>query len=180
LSAYNIVVPNEYRIFSDSTGTYMAVDFVSERIAHAADDTLRIYRQADTVARTKRDAYEFRDDVNLPYIQDSRVLGEWETVDMIKDPAAFTANPDKWIKESIWIRGMQFFERGRCVKIGTAVARTYHYTAGVILSEENETAEKYTFRQVNGEDYLITEHKSGDYSYLGKVFVYYVFRRKRT
>jgi len=180
LSAYNIVVPNEYRIFSDSTGTYMAVDFVSERIAHAADDTLRIYRQVDTVARTKRDAYEFLDDVNLPYIQDSRVLGEWETVDMIKDPAAFTANPDKWIKESIWIRGMQFFERGRCVKIGTAVVRTYHYTAGVILSEENETAEKYTFRQVNGEDYLITEHKSGDYSYLGKVFVYYVFRRKRT
>ena len=180
LSAYNIVVPNEYRIFSDKTGTYMAVDFVSERIAHAADDTLRIYRQADTIARTKRDAYEFRDNVNLPYIQDNMVLGEWEAVDMIRDPAAFTANPDKWIKESLWIRGMQFFERGRCVKIGTAVVRQYHYTAGVILSEENETAEKYTIRQANGEDYLITEHKSGDYSYLGKVSVYYVFRRKHT
>lgn len=179
LSSYNMVVPNEYRIFSDSTGTYMAIDFVSERIAHACDDTLWIYRQTDTECRTIKDTYEFRDNVNLPYVPDSRVIGEWESVDTINNPAAFTADSDKWRKGPFPYLGMHFFERGNCVKMTADRHIGYQYTAGVILSEENETAEKYAFRQVNGEDYLIVEHKGGDYSYCGKV-IYYVFRRKHT
>ena len=31
----------------------------------------------------------------------------------------------------------------------------------------------------NGKEYLILEHKSGDYLYLGKVFCYYVFKKEK-
>ena len=41
-----------------------------------------------------------------------------------------------------------------------------------------ECAEHYEIQIQNGADYLILEHKSGDYSYLGKIYSYYVFRRK--
>ena len=54
------------------------------------------------------------------------------------------------------------------------------HKGGIQPAQESEKAEKYTFLQNNGEDYLIVEHKTGDYSYLGEVYSYYVFRRKST
>lgn len=181
LSAYNTTVPNEYRLFTKGDSVYMTVDFVAERFWNPeSDDTVRVYQQVDTNARTKKDTYEFRDDVNLPFVPDERVLGEWEAVDVIKDPSAFTTNPDKWNKTLPGILGLVFYERGRCAKIRVGNTNWYQYTSGVILDTESEKAEKYTFLQNNGEDYLIVEHKTGDYSYLGEVYSYYVFRRKST
>lgn len=173
---YNVVVPNPYQIVTCGTNVYMTVDFVAERFYSSDDTTVRIYRQVDTAIRTERETYEFRDDVNLPFVPDRHVIGEWEAVDFLMTSDAFTADPSRWRKK-LWIRGLQFHERGICMKLMAGGKRMCQYTTGVIMDVENETAEHYIFRQENGTEYLIAEHKSGDYSYNGEI-QYYVFRRK--
>ncbi len=183
LKEFNAIVPNNYKIFTHKGATYMAVDWMVDRFMNAdIDETVRIYRQVDTRPYSERETREFRDDISLPFVADERLLGEWETVDVIWDRTKFTADSSKWSKKSLWIAGMKFYDRGICAKTmnngDTKYDNTFTYTAGVILKEQQEQAEHYEIQTVDGVDYLIVEHKSGDYSYLGKVYCYYVFRRK--
>ncbi len=179
--SYNILIPNEYRIFDSGSKRYMAIDFMSDRFMGTfCDDTIRIYRQENTHEYTVKETYEFRDDVNRHFIPDNRVLGEWETVDCIRNKLDFTANSDKWKNISFPITGITFFERGICYKTwknGTHDVG-YSYTSEVVMNPVHEYAEYYEIRTHDGTDFLILEHKSGDYSYLGKIYSYYVFRRK--
>jgi putative transcriptional regulator len=77
---------------------------------------------------------------------------------------------------------LEFREDGICRKLmrngHETVRASCRYTAGYILNSQTEFAEQYEIRTLGGDDYLITEHKSGDYAYLGKVNCYFVFRRK--
>lgn len=183
LPDFNVIVPNEYRIFTHGGETYMAVEWCVDRfLSDGVEETVRIYRKMDSKRYLERETREFIDDVNLTFVADGRVLGEWETVDIITDPSDFTADSEKWTKEPIWVEGLKFHKRGVCFKVirheETKYDRVFRYTSGVVLDEFHSYAEHYEIRRENGEDYLILEHKSGDYSYLGKIFCYYVFRRK--
>lgn len=182
LHEFNVIVPNEYRIFRFNNETYMTIDWMLDKFKKpiSADD-IRIYRQVDTHAYTERETYAFRDDVNVPYIPDECVLGEWETVDFVSDLDQFHSDRRYWPKESLWIAGMKFFNRGMCCKIlnhnGGKIEKGFKYSAGVVLDEAWEHAEHYQIRRENDTDFLFVEHKSADYSYKGDIG-YYVFRRK--
>jgi len=183
LHAFNVIVPQRYQIFKHGDETYMRVDWIADKFVNTvSDDSVRVYLQIDTCVHTKSETYNFRDETDLPYRADPQVLGEWEAVDIISDPNEFTVNPKKWYNGKFWIVGLKFCENGICNKISTQgehkYARGCKYTAGILIDEHAFWAQHYMIRSEGDTDYLIMEHKSGDYSYMGKVTCYYVFKRE--
>ncbi len=186
LNDFNVVVPNRYRVFSAEGRTYMEIDWLSGRFTGSLqkepEDAVRVYRKENSHSYTERETRDFRDETALPYVPDPQVLGRWETVDVLKDPGKFSGDPERWYRKPFWIEGLVFYERGICSKIlnvnGEGLERKFRCTAGVLIDEAEEHAEHYRIRTEGETDYLILEHKSGDYSYTGKVVCYYVFRRK--
>ena len=53
-----------------------------------------------------------------------------------------------------------------------------HYTKGLVLNRTALTAEKYVIQVFGEKEYLLVQHKSGDYSYGGYEPCWYVFERK--
>ena len=152
---------------------------VDKCINEKAVDRILIYRKEDSCAYTEKDAYLYTDDVNLPFVADDFVLGRWEAFDIIESPDRFSIASGRRNKRSFYVRELHFFERGMCRKLSASHMNWLNYTAGYILNRADAVAEHYEARSIAGEDYLIVEHKSGDYRYLGKIFCYYVFRRKK-
>ena len=183
LNDFNVVVPNRYRVFSAEGKTYMEIDWLAGKFTCSPpEDAVRIYRKENSHSYTERETRDFRDETELPFVPDPRLPGTWETVDVLKDPGKFSGDPERWYRKPFWIEGLVFYERGICSKIlnvnGSGLERKFRYTAGVLIDEAEEHAEHYRICSEGETDYLILEHKSGDYSYTGKVVCYYVFRKK--
>ena len=177
----NCLIPNKYSLFEYGGCAYMRLQYDFEHIMEPSiPSTIRIYKRVRSGALTVRDAYAYRDNIDLPYIADPNVLGLWETIDVIKTPEDFSTVPCEE-KQPFFIQGIEFFGRGFCNKyilgVGRRVAYGYLYTKDYVLCERQSTAEKYEIHRIADCDYMILEHKSGDYSYLGKINCYYVFRR---
>ncbi len=182
LPEFNAIVPNAYRIFRAGDVTYMEIDWMVDIfLGNPHESTVRIYRQEDTHVYTERETYMVHDDLDMPYVADDRVLGEWEVVDIVRDPHAFDSKKKYW-QGDFWIIDMQFFPRGVCKQTRRHNGGLYHkgveYSRGVVLDRGQEFAQHYELFTQNGAEYLIMEHKSNDYLYRGKVSCYYVFKRK--
>jgi len=138
------------------------------------------YRKVDSIARSEADTRMCRDEVNLPFCADERLLGEWEVCDGVRSPDAFDAKRRSWQGE-FWKIGLRFLPRGICVQKYRNARGTYErvlrYTLGAVLDEQREVAEHYELREIDGTSYLFVEHKSGDYAFRGNVSFYYVYRR---
>lgn len=180
LSEKNTLVPNDYRIFSWQGETYLSLNWMVHKCLDVnAKDCILIYRQIDSNAYTEKQTFLFRDDMDRPYVSDARVLGKWETVGILSNPSDLSQLKGTIAKTHFYITGMEFLERGKCFKWSKRGNRApFDYTAGYILNNQLEFAEAYVIRRLDQEEYLIVEHKSMDYAYLGKVFCYYVFKRK--
>ena len=182
LAERNIIVPNRYRILTRGDTEYLLLHWMVDKcLTEDAPDCTRIYRRVDRRAYAEAETFVVRDDLDLPFVADDRVLGSWEAMDCLRDPATFSPHRSDNLFRGMYT-GMEFFSRGQCVRYFRANAPTHpqplSYTAGVLLNPTMGVAEHYEIRRVEGEDYLIVEHKSGDYLHLGKVFCHYVYRRK--
>jgi len=51
------------------------------------------------------------------------------------------------------------------------------WTKGIIMHQGDQTASKYVIKEINGEEYLFFEWKSGDYSIRGQKPYYYVLKK---
>ena len=183
LHEFNVIVPCPYRIFRVGDATYMEIDWMVDIfVGDTHECTVRIYKQEDAKEYTERETRVGRDNIDVPYIADGRAMGEWETVDLVRKPEEFDCQK-RCCQGDFWIVDMQFFTRGVCSQTRRAAGGLYRkglrYSAGVVLDPEEEFAQHYRIFTEQGEDYLIMEHKSGDYSYGGEINCYYVFRRKK-
>ncbi|MBQ9805144.1 MAG: MerR family transcriptional regulator [Clostridia bacterium] len=180
LGEFNLSVPNEYRIFEHEGITYLSLNWIVDKCLHPnAEDCTLIYQQLDRRQYTEKETFSFRDQVNLPFVSDARVLGSWRTVDVVDEPQDFESIDKQITPSPHFIQRISFYDRGICVKSlpkNRQLALTY--TNGLVLDRNLELAEKYRIVEKNGKEYLILEHKSGDYLYLGKVFCYYIFEKE--
>ena len=184
LSPANICIPNEYRFATLSDKRYLLLHWYVDRYCdEAAPIEIRVYRQLDSRTYTEKQTFRYIDEVELPFVADSHVVGAWEVFDLIESPKDFSVSPCKKDKTAFLFREIAFSERGMCYKLFSGSAggtpKFFSYTKGLVLDREMSFAEPYEIITQNGEDYLILAHKSGDYAYLGEVFCYYVFRRKK-
>jgi hypothetical protein len=112
-----------------------------------------------------------RDNIDLPFVNDPQVVGQWDSVDFVASPADF--NPDKraW-KGKLFLPGLSFLEGGKTPQPGQT------WTKGTLIDATDKTASHYEIHQLNGKLYLFFEWKSGDVTLLGMKPNYYVLRKR--
>ena len=183
LVSSRLYVPNEYKLVTVGESTYMLINWMVDKCMDAdASDCTRVYKQVDTRMYTERETHLYTDDTAIPYVLDDRVIGCWEAVDVVSEISEFSPSR-RSDPNQLGIREIEFFSRGICVKRFKTLSSkdfcpSYRYTKGKILNSTDSVAEEYEIRTVSGEEYLIVQHKSADYSYLGRVFCHYVLKRK--
>jgi hypothetical protein len=111
------------------------------------------------------------DKIDLKFVDDPQVLGEWESVDFVKDIASFNAAQKSW-KGKLYLKGLTFLKDGKTPQ------EWFTWTKGVLIHQGDQTASHYEVRQINGVSYLFLEWKSGDVTIAGMKPHYYVLKQK--
>ena len=112
-----------------------------------------------------------QDNIDLPFVDDPQVLGQWESVDFVADPADFTPDKPSW-KGKLYLKGLGFLEGGKTPQ------PWWTWTKGVVIHHGDKTASHYEIKEINGKSYLFFEWKSGDVTISGMKPHYYVLKKK--
>ena len=110
------------------------------------------------------------DNINLPFIDDPPVIGEWQSVDFVAQPSDFNPDQPQW-KRALFLKGLTFLANGR-MQPGWLT-----WTKGVVMHHGDKTASRYEIREINGQFYMFFEWKSGDSMILGRKPPYYVLKK---
>ena len=185
----NTVVPNEYQLHEVDGEKFMTLRWIGYHcLTDGSDSILLLYKQESDHAYSPREAQTRRDRTDFPYVPDPRLLGTWETVAFVNTPHDFSPAQPLDISALRYVTSISFYERGMCERRiraqnrGTAVALEYTAAGmgefrGFIINQQQETAEGYLLRELEGVPYLFIQHKSGDYIFGGMEPKYYVFRK---
>jgi bla regulator protein BlaR1 len=112
-----------------------------------------------------------RDNLDLPFVNDPQVIGQWESVDFVASPADFNPDKQSW-KDGLYFTGLTFLEGGKTRQ------PWFTWTKGVVMHHGDMTASHYEIREFNGKPYMFFEWKSGDVTLLGMKPHYYVLKKK--
>jgi hypothetical protein len=112
------------------------------------------------------------DNIDLPFVNDPQVIGEWKSVDFVADISDF--NPDKpnCSGDVLFLKGLTFRKDGKTSK------PWWTWTKGVVMHHGDKTASHYEIREIKGQSYLFFEWKSGDVTILGMKPHYYVLAKQ--
>ena len=183
---------NDYRIEQRGDDLYMIVDFKSLDYPETGDTTSVALRKIDSKKYTI-DQISKKDNINMPFVNDSRVIGKWrafcyiDSVDIKKSDFVPLKNPpkDAWNYERpFFFKEIEFREGGHCraeYRNGEDIIEgddLHTWTKGYWLRKWNSTACTYEIKVFDGKEYLIIEWKSGDYTWGGRATSYYVMVRE--
>lgn len=112
-----------------------------------------------------------KDNIDLPFVNDPQVLGEWESVDFVQDVAQFDPAKRAW-NGKLYLKGLTFLENGKMPQ------PWWTWTKGWVMHHGDQTASHYEIRELNGVAYLFFEWKSGDVMIAGRKPFYYVLKVK--
>jgi len=158
---------------------YMFVDWKSYEYRCGGKPVVLLLRQHDTAVYTK-DGLAKKDDIDLPFEDDPRVIGYWRAVGMVPSPGVF--DPARHGREKLFFSAVTFAPGGEVTSQYGAqtIAGTdmQVWTKGYILRKWNSTACDYEIRVQDGVEYLFIAWKSGDYIWGGREPLYYVLVRE--
>ena len=110
------------------------------------------------------------DKVDLPFVNDSDVLGKWVTVDYVKVPETF--KPETRQNNPIYLKDLTFLADGK------TSATNLTWTKGTVLDVAGEYANSYEIKEISGAKYLFLQWKTGDYKHLGMKPRYLVMKKE--
>jgi hypothetical protein len=111
------------------------------------------------------------DNIDLPFIDDPRVIGEWQSVDFVADISDFNPDKQNWPKDELFLKGLTFQENGKTAKPWLT------WTKGCVMHSGDQTASRYEIKEIKGYTYLFFEWKSGDVTISGMKPHYYVLKK---
>ena len=111
------------------------------------------------------------DNINLPFVNDEEVLGDWDSVDFVAEPGEFTPGARRFGGD-LYLKGMTFNAGGKMPGL------SFTWTKCVILDKAYSTASLYTIKKLGTGTYLFFEWKSGDYTIRHQKPEYYVLKKK--
>lgn len=114
------------------------------------------------------------DKIDYPFVNDSEVLGKWETVDFVQKTDDFKPGIQQW-KGDLFVENLTFNTNGDC-KLNNY---TLTWTKGLIINKNANTASKYIIKELNRSKYLFFEWKNGDYVERGADPYYYVLKQAK-
>lgn len=111
------------------------------------------------------------DNIDLPFVNDPQVLGEWESVDFVPDISDFDPGQKRWGGD-LYLKGLTFLPDGKTGKPWMT------WTKGAVMHHGDKTASHYEIKEMKDQSYLFFEWKSGDVTISGMKPYYYVLKRK--
>lgn len=165
--------PNHYEIKGDKL-YLMVTDALDPKNSKVA-----VYYNVDHHDYTIDDIKQ-KDNTNMEFVADERVIGTWKTIDFIKNKESF--NPEKLqsTKDMLALEKLIFDEKGK-VNVSYTSGKifdtkyTKDYVVNLILPD---TLCKYTYQEILGKKYIIIEWKSGDYVFGKVINGYYVLEKQ--
>jgi len=158
---------------------YMYLEWKSYAFRCGGKPEILLLRQHDTQFYTA-DMLARKDRIDLPFTEDSCVIGRWRAVNFVSSPDAF--DPAAPVRQKLFFSNVTFYENGDVESVyGDRTVRgdtMQTWTRGYILRKWNSTACAYCLRVIDGTAYLFIEWKSGDYIWGGQAPKYYVFVRE--
>ena len=142
-------------------------------------NTIDFYAVYEKIANKEYsiDEIRIRDNTSIPFVKDEKVVGFWQTVDVVKDIKQFNPNKKFW-------PNAPFLTEYIFKPDGTLLISTKNdefmprdYSKDVIIDKYNETVSKYVIKEINKNYYMFVEWKSGDYVFGGKINCYYVLKK---
>ena len=109
------------------------------------------------------------DKVDLPFVNDSAVLGKWVTVDYVKIPETF--KPGEPQSNPIYLKDLTFLADGK------TSATNLTWTKCTVLDVAGEYANSYEIKEISGATYMFLQWKTGDYKHLGMKPRYLVMKK---
>ena len=121
-----------------------------------------------------------QDKIDLPFVNDPSVIGEWESVDFVVHASNF--NPDKPnpAGDRLFLKGLTFLENGEGLMLlenSKMPLSGLTWTKGMMINHDDKTASHYEIREINGKSYMFYEWKSGDVTISGMKPFYYVLKK---
>ncbi len=169
---------NEYEIEERADGAYMLITLRETEVCRGGQPVYLSLKRADS-NRYSAESIARKDDIDMPFITDERIIGKWKAHSFLCNKAEFS--PEEEPLEDLYFKELEFFSDGNCRCVyEDAVFEgedTVLWTKNYLLRKWNWSACEYEIRTVNGIDYMIIEWKSGDWRYGGFDTNYYVFTR---
>lgn len=124
------------------------------------------------------------DNIKYTFESDSKVLGSWSVVDYVKEIKDFKVNRPAENPEDLYLVQLTFKEDGKINSVFREEGKLYapqgrwHWTKGMVINPQDKTASSYKVQEIDGEEYMFMQWKSGDYIY-GRLEepYYYVFKK---
>lgn len=117
-----------------------------------------------------------RENINLPFVFDEKTIGSWDTVGFVDSIDEFCGNIKP--NDTFWLRKVSFCPNGQAVRKYSDEEWHDRWSRGVLLDQTKSTASQYTFKTINGVEYMFLEWKMGNYVYGGMPPSYYVFTKE--
>ncbi len=115
-----------------------------------------------------------RDNIDLCFVEDNDILGEWYSIAFIDDIDSFSSD---CISDELWLNQITFNSNGTVVRIYNDEIWEDKWTKGFLLDSKKSTASAYILKTINKKQYLFVEWKMGNYVYGGAKPSYYVFSK---
>lgn len=147
-------------------------------IVDKKESKIAVYENVDH-KKYDRAQIQKKDNVQLPFVMDSKVCGFWKVVDYVQNVEQFTPNKRFFNSGELWLKKIIIGPSGDGYMITSDDKRDFTYTKGIFFEFcQPFTAAKYIYRKYQDKEYLIVEWKNGDYSYSGIVPGYYCFEKE--
>ena len=169
---------NQYEIEEIDGERYMFVTLKSYHYRRGGKPKILVLKQVDQNRYSAKELAR-KDNIDMPFVDDKRVIGKWKSFDFIATKEDFSSEGSG--EPPIFFKEIEFFEGGSCTSVyGEEIISgddKQVWTKGFVLRKWNSCACAYEIRTVDDRDYLIIEWKSGDYRWGGFDTDYYVFVR---
>jgi len=151
---------------------------VVDGVTNTVDD-YAVYEKVDD-KKYKKEEIMIKDNIDIPFIKDSNILGSWEAVDFVSNFEDFTPGITSYPRPT-FLRRYTFEPDGTLLvsfRDDNGIS-SLNWSKGVVINKYSHTASSYTIHTIGEDDYLCVEWKSGDYVFGGFIAGHYVFKRMK-
>ena len=113
------------------------------------------------------------DKIDYPFVNDSKVIGTWKTVDFVREMEDFKDPEKQWEhgEDRPYLKQLIFLPNGKT----TDNQRTW--TKGLIFHSGKKTASKYTIKKIKGKTFMFFEWKNDSYTIGYMKTKYYILKK---
>lgn len=161
---------NHYEIEDNLMYVHLTAPFEND------NSLVAVYSKIDNKVYEIED-FIIKDNIDISLEEDKRVIGFWQTVDIMENPNSFDPNNKCW-QGDFYLNNISFKPNNELIVEYQDIIKKTKYTKDYIINLcIDNTLSKYNYLTLDNNDYIIIEWKSGDYVYGNMISCYYVLKK---